>query len=522
MREGNDTFPMAERPEVTAVIGLQKGDESKGKLTDIEIEQRNIALLLRYNGGPNAGHTVQKDNIEVALHQLPSGVLYDHTKLYIASGCVVDLPGLQGEISEVEGKSGKNVQSRLGLSPQASLIQPHQVLNDRVTMWEIGTTGKGIGSCYSDQARRMDGKRRVDIRLGEFLDDPDDCFRMMEANLAVEIERTLARTDIPPTMLYKILLKTLELPKEQSPHSPTTQDCKVLIAMLPTVLMTKQRIALAQLRSNIDEDPQRIMKYYRQGMNILLEGAQAEGLDLIRGIPPYVTGSRVGVKAALDVTGLPHDSITRVWGVGKLIKSHVGNGPNPTEFGGTRSEQYCADDIHTREWEAADFGNDPAKLQHMMRAGDTFELGRAIRFRTGEYGVTSKRPRRLGAFDLMEIRSAADVNGVTDVCLSKLDCLQLFSETQEGTVPFANGYKLDGKQIDYVPSTEKRQRRIEAVYENHLRAFPDDITGIRTFDALPQEAKAIIRYLEEAIQRPIRYAGVGPRRDQIIPLNGKH
>jgi adenylosuccinate synthase len=498
-------------PSVAGVVGLQWGDEAKGKIVDALLDEGEYGVNVRYNGGPNAGKTIRVGETDIHLHQLPSGALHEHVKLAISAGCVVDLPKLWQEIQDVRAATGKDVRPRLSISPSASVIQPHHILNDLMTMYAIGTTGSGIGPTYRDQAARMEGERRVDIRIGELIDDPAECFLRMGSNLRIEIERTIANRSGIPELVFEKGLQKMGL------------DCLLdgnMAALNRAIetIMDRYKISTGKLQRCLDEDPERVIKLFRQGMSVLLESAQAEGLDIIHGTTPYLTASHLGINAGLDSTGLPREAVKRVIGVAKLITSRVGNGPFPTEWGGERSEQYCGVKENTREFEAAQFGNNAAMLEEMLKSGDPFEEGRAIRYITGEYGVTTKRPRRLGPFDA-SIKRGIERNGVTEISLSKLDCAQLFSQTRGGTFPLASGYRLDGRELDFVPVTEKKLRRVEPVMME-LPVFDRDISAARSPEELPPEAMHILRVLQEKIGKRISSVGVGPSREQLIELNG--
>ncbi|HVW66457.1 MAG TPA: adenylosuccinate synthetase [Candidatus Peribacteraceae bacterium] len=488
---------MSERVPGTAVIGLQWGDEAKGKVTDIEARQHDV--VVRYQGGKNAGHSVD----DVAFHAIPSGVIREKLA-YIASGCAVDLPGILEEIHEVEAvKTRLNIRGLLHISPEASIVQPHQILNDLMEAGEIGTTGKGIGPHYSDKARRMVGKRRVDLRVGELVHYPEDTFRIMRRNLKEEIERAHANKDLPKEIV-KAILKKFGLRKS----------------------IDAQRQALEELRHCIDHDPHWLFKRYDEGNRILLEGAQAEGLDLVRGTTPYVTSSRLGLYAGLDNTGLPREAIGRVIGVGKLETSRVGYGPFVSEFGGRRSELYCMKDggkAHTRDYEERMYGD---RLDEMLASGDDLQMGKAMRVMTGEYGITSKRARRIGAFDAVQFAQAARINEVTDIVLSKLDVMNIFSRTKDGMIPVVTGYTLDGEQIDYIPTDERTLRRVKPEI-TYYPAFAEDISSVRFEKDLPRLAREFIHKLQEVLANggngkgKIKSVGVGPAPDQMVHLNGR-
>ena len=468
--------------EGTAVIGMQWGDEAKGKIVDIE--SANHDVVVRYQGGNNAGHTANG----VDLHAIPSGSIRNITS-YIASGCAVNLPAIDAEADNIEQKKpGVDVRGNLHISPQASLVQPHQILDDGIESAGIGTTHKGIGPHYADKARRMVDGRRVDLRVGELLDHPDDVFRMMRRNLKVGTEKVMANPDLSDKQ-KRVILQSFGLNKTIDAY----------------------RAATERLIACIDHDPYWLRTQYENGKRILLEGAQAEGLDLVRGTTPFVTSSRTGLYGGLDSTSLPREAIGRVIGVGKLITSRVGYGPFVSEFGGRKSELYCMKDdgkAHTKEIEEAAFGH---LIEKMLQSGNALQIGQALRLLTGEYGVTSKRPRRIGAFDVVQFALAAKINEVTEVVLSKLDCLNIFSRTKEGMIPLVVGYMLNGQKIDFIPVDEKTLRKVQPIVE-WFPSFTENISRIRASADLPAAARNLIHdEIEPRINGgKVTIAGVGP------------
>jgi adenylosuccinate synthase len=287
------------------VIGLQHGDEGKGRFIDNLAERYD--WIVRYNGGANAGHTVevpgkQGRTVKLALHQVPSGVAHPKARLYIASQCVVNLPKLLAEIEEIEG-AGLDVRSRLRLSSMASIVQPAHIVRDAASMKEsVGTTGNGIGPAYADQAARIDGNRRLDLRLGDLLEDPEGTFDAIRVNYLHECMRWGINAEDQVRQLDPM------------------------------------RRAFEALRHCIDPDPTLLVKELRRGMRVLFEGAQAVGLDKTYGATPNVTASNTGVQAAFLSGGVPVDFKGTSFGVAKLIPSRVGWGAFVSEYGGRRSE----------------------------------------------------------------------------------------------------------------------------------------------------------------------------------------
>lgn len=474
-------------------LGLQYGDEGKGRVVDMLAH--NYGIVARHNGGPNAGHSVQANGHSVSLHQLPSGVNNPTQTLYIGHGCVVDLAALDQEILDVERELGTDVRSRLHISAMASVIQPHHVLLDRVTMGNIGTTSKGIGPAYGAQALRMENDRRLDIRLGDILANQKLAFGWMRTNLATEMERI-----------------------HSGVYGHSVEEAKRLVAEYqPLKKIIAMEQAFGRLHSLIDINPLYLCQQIRSGIHVLLEGAQAFGLDRLYGTPPYVTSSALGSGAALHNAGIPPEYLRHCLGVAKLIPSRVGYGPFVSEFGGIASEQHCMDAggaTHNREKENELFENN---LALMLASGDPLQVGQAIRVLTNEYGVTSGRPRRLGALDLVQLQTVARLNGLTGIYCTKLDVVQLFSQTADRTFPCVTGYMLNGNPLDFAPSNEDMLRNVEPQFL-HLPAFTDDLADVRNIAALPPQAKNILKNIEDRIGVPVFGAGVGPSREQFVFL----
>ncbi len=169
---------------------------------------------------------------------------------------------------------------------------------------------------------------------------------------------------------------------------------------------------------------------------------------------------------------------------------------------------------HTMDIEEAEFAD---RLEEMLASGNPLQIGMALRYMTGEYGVTSKRPRRIGAFDAVQFAQAAEINEVTHVVLAKLDCLNLFAKTEDGMIPYVVGYEIDGVEIDYIPVDEKTLRRVKPIF-GFTPAFEEDITDARERGDLPSRAKTFLRKIEQRMDRRVNIAGVGPGRDQLIYL----
>ncbi|MBI5793908.1 adenylosuccinate synthetase [Candidatus Uhrbacteria bacterium] len=461
------------------LIGLQHGDEGKGRFVDGLADLYDI--FVRYNGGANAGHTVVVHGKSLALHQIPSGVHQLNKKLFIASQCVVNLEKLCAEIDEVE-KAGLPVLGRLRISSQASVIQPGHIIQDQITMGAVGTTGNGIGAAYAAQALRMNLDRRLDIRLGDLLHDTERSFEMIKQNLEADIQQYgIPGFDVEGTM-------------------------------------NRLRQCFERVRGCIDTDPLYLIKEIRGGMRILLEGAQAFGLDKTSGVTPDVTSSNTGVQAAFLSAGIPVEFKRYAYGVAKLIPSRVGHGPFVSEFGGGRSERHCMEDAgkrHTRDVESQLFGN---RIHELLQSDDPLEVGIALRMIGGEYGASTGRPRRIGMLDLMQLKFAIALNGIDGIFLTKADQLVHFSKTRPNLIPTVYSYSMNGERIASMPTT-KSALQLATPNVRYYPSFPQDISLIRDPGDLPNELRNVLAEVEDSVEARILAVGVGPGRDQVVHLS---
>ncbi len=474
-------------------VGLQFGDEAKARFVDQLAELYD--LIARYNGGPNAGHTICVQGKKVLLRQIPSAVEYPRKQLMIAAGCVVNVGKLETEMNELS-QAGIEVQSRLRLSGFASVIQPHHIVRDLVTMQSIGTTGNGIGPCYADQAARMEYDRVLDIRLNNLVENFDYWFDMIKRNLDAEMQKL----NVTPDDVKRLSgTKKIDIYKE----------------------LEDLRRGFERLKDNIELDPFYLMEQIRKGMKILLEGAQSIGLDNTYGTHPFTTGSKITPAAAAHSAGIDPDYLRNKFGIIKGIPSRVGFGPFAGEFGGNRSEAYWSEGnghAHTAEEEWEKYGDDGSikKLDEMLRSPDDFEVGIALRMLGGEYGA-SKRPRRVGMLDLVYLRSLVKALGINGLFMSKADQWVHFARTDKGVIRFVDQYRLDGKLVDAAILSQEALRRVEIV-ERTYDPFEHDITHVRTRDELPPTVQRILTDIQENVGVNIMGVGVGKNREEYVPL----
>jgi adenylosuccinate synthase len=415
----------------TVIVGAQWGDEGKGKIVDLLAQ--DCDLVCRYQGGPNAGHTIVVDGETYKIRQIPSGVLRRKTCV-IGAGCVVDPEVFLTEVDELEARSVST--KDVHLSGEAHLIMPWHVAIDQATerrlgKLQIGTTKRGIGPCYADKAARLG------IRVQDLL-DPKILREKIEVALAeknVWLERVYG---VPPLELEEIAGQ-LELFAQRM--RPYIADTSLLVD-----------------------------RALREGRDVLLEGAQGTLLDLDHGTYPFVTSSNTVAANAATGIGIGPNRIDQVIGVAKAYVTRVGEGPFPTEIEGPDQER--------------------------MR-----ELG-------GEFGTVTGRQRRCGWLDLVALRYAVRLNGITALALTKLDVLSHFTE-----LPVCVSYELrDGSRASEFPAHQSDFHHCRPVYE----VLPG--WGAPLTDGLPQAAHAYVEFVESALGVEISLVGTGAERERVVAL----
>ncbi|MBB3171560.1 adenylosuccinate synthase [Parvibacter caecicola] len=429
----------------TVLVGAQWGDEGKGKITDLIA--RDYDFVVRFQGGNNAGHTVIHGDKKLALHLMPSGVMYPDCTPVIGNGVVVDPGVLVKEMAmlQAEGISC----DKLKISCDAHVIMPyHKDLDGadekRLGSNQIGTTKRGIGPCYQDKMGRKG------IRVQDLMDER--VFRM-------KLEAVLAQKNPILEKIYGL-------------HTYTVEE--ICEEYLPYARILKPFMA---------ETAQLLNQARREGKSILFEGAQGTLLDIDHGTYPYVTSSSCCAGGACTGTGVGPKAMDRVLGIEKAYVTRVGGGPFPTEL---------------KFPEEGGVGQDAADGETLCSVGH-------------EFGVTTGRKRRCGWFDAVIGRYAAEVNGLTDVALTKLDVLSAFD-----TIKVCVAYECDGERYDYFPMQQSVLFHAKPVYVELPGWKGVDITGCTQYEQLPENARKYVEYLEEITGVPISIIAVGPDRDQTI------
>lgn len=421
-----------------AIIGAQWGDEGKGKVTDYLTAQADV--VVRYQGGANAGHTVWIGEERFALHQVPTGLLRPGCLAVVGNGTVLEPERLVEELDDLVAR-GVDL-SGLRISDRAHVVLPVHRLQDRLEEearleTRIGTTGLGIGPAYVDKAARA-GLRMGDLLAGD-----------LEARLAPLLNRK--RRQLEGT--YGVDLK--EAP-ELDPAAVASRLQRAARRLVPFITDTSAILYQAE----------------REGRRILLEGAQGSLLDLDHGTYPFVTSSNATAGGSLTGSGLGPRAITRLLGVAKAYTTRVGEGPFPTELKDA-----------TGDW---------------------------LRERGQEFGTTTGRPRRCGWLDLVVLRYAVQVNGLTDLVLTKLDALSGLERLKIGT-----RYRVDGRELERPPARTDQMARAEPIYEE-LPGWSEDLSRCRSFEELPRAARAYVERIEEAVGCPVSLISLGPERSQML------
>ncbi len=416
------------------VVGAQWGDEGKGKIVDWLSEQADI--VVRFQGGHNAGHTLVVDGVTFKLSLLPSGIIRPGKLSVIGNGVVLDPFALMEEIDRVAAQgipvSPENLRIAENTALILSLHRELDQLRESSKIARVGTTKRGIGPAYEDKV----GRRA--IRLMD-LADLDGLGNKIDRLLAHHnaLRRGLGIDELDPKALHDDLS-----------------------SIAPRVLPFMDRVwALLDDRR-------------REGKRILFEGAQAVLLDIDHGTYPYVTSSNTVAGQAATGSGLGPGAIGYVLGICKAYTTRVGDGPFPTE----------QDNAIGR------------------RLGD---VGR-------EFGTVTGRPRRCGWFDAVLVRQTVRTSGINGLALTKLDVLDGLDE-----IKVCVGYRLQGREIDYLPAGERAQAEAEPIYET-IESWQGSTAGARSWAGLPAQAIKYVRRIEELVGCSVALMSTSPKREDTI------
>lgn len=419
---------------VDLLLGLQWGDEGKGKIVDVLTSKYDI--IARFQGGPNAGHTLEFDGIKHVLRTIPSGIFHEKSINVIGNGVVIDPVVFQKEIEGL-AKFKIDVKARLIISRKAHLILPTHRLLDAASeaakgKAKIGSTLKGIGPTYMDKTGR-NGLRVGDIELQDFKDR----------------YRALANKHEEMIRFYDVSIQ-YNLHEMEVEFFEAIEELKKL-----DFIDSEEYLHQAQ----------------KAGKSILCEGAQGSLLDVDFGTYPYVTSSNTTAAGACTGLGIAPNKIKEVYGIFKAYTTRVGSGPFPTE--------------------------------------DFEEAGEIMAKVGNEFGSVTGRKRRCGWLDLVALKYAVQVNGVTQLMMMKGDVLSGFS-----TLKVATAYNYKNKVIQHLPFNIE-DKNVSPVYKT-FAGWQADLTGMTTYDELPAELKQYIQFIEDEVEVPIKIISVGPDRKQTI------
>ena len=419
---------------VDLLLGLQWGDEGKGKIVDVLTQKYDI--IARFQGGPNAGHTLIFDGNKHVLHTIPSGIFHKTALNVVGNGVVIDPVIFKKELENLD-QHNIDYTSKLLISRKAHLILPTHRLLDAASETskgkaKIGSTLKGIGPTYMDKTGR-NGMRVGDLELDNWKDK----------------YRALTQKHINMLNYFDVDIQ-YDLVELEAEFSKGIDKLKTL--------------------QFIDSE-EFLNSAIKEGKSILAEGAQGSLLDIDFGTYPFVTSSNTTAAGACTGLGIAPNKIADVFGIFKAYTTRVGSGPFPTEL----------------------FDNDG---ETMARVGH-------------EFGATTGRPRRCGWLDLVALKYAVQVNGVTQLMMMKGDVLSGFD-----TLKVCTSYKYKGEEIAHLPYNIEPEN-VTPVY-TEFKGWQDDLTQMTSQEQLPKNLLAYIAFIEKEIEVPIKIVSVGPDRKQTI------
>lgn len=417
--------------KVDVLLGLQWGDEGKGKVVDVLTPQYDV--IARFQGGPNAGHTLEFEGEKYVLRSIPSGIFQGGKTNIIGNGVVLAPDLFMQEAKDLE-KSGHDLKKCLHISKKAHLIMPTHRLIDAAQEAnkgknKVGTTGKGIGPTYTDKISR------TGLRVGDILDNFKEKYEAHKA-AHLEILKALNYSDFDITETEKVWLEGIEYMK------------------------TFQLV----------DSEHEVNNFLKAGKSILCEGAQGTMLDVDFGSYPFVTSSNTICSGACSGLGIGPNKVGDVFGIMKAYCTRVGAGPFPTEL----------------------FDEDGKKIR---------DLGH-------EYGAVTGRERRCGWIDLVALKYAIMINGVTKLIMMKSDVLDTFA-----TIKACVAYNVNGKDTTELPYS--LENNVTPIYKE-IQGWQTDLTKCTTEEELPQAFKDYINFLEKELETPIVILSVGPDRAQTI------
>mgnify|MGYP003307204551 FL=1 len=417
--------------KVDVILGLQWGDEGKGKVVDVLTP--NYQAVARFQGGPNAGHSLKFEGKSFVLHTVPSGIFRDGSINIIGNGVVIDPVILAEEVADIE-KMGVDVTERMVISKRAHLILPTHRMLDAASeaakgKTKIGSTLKGIGPTYMDKTGR-NGLRVGDILMPDF----EERYNRLKAKHEEMLRQYAYSYDI--TAYEQEWFKGIDVIR----------------------------------KFNLVDSEQMVNEALKNDTAILAEGAQGSLLDIDFGTYPYVTSSNTLCSGVCSGLGVAPTRIGNVYGIFKAYCTRVGSGPFPTEL-------------------FDETGKELGRIGH-------------------EFGAVTGRPRRCGWLDLVALKYAVMVDGVTQLIMMKSDVMNDFD-----TIKVATAYRVDGELVDYFPY--EVTGNVEPVY-TEFKGWKCDICKVRRYEDFPAEFKTYVEFIEKETGVPVKIISVGPDRDETI------
>ena len=423
---------------LTSIVGTNWGDEGKGRMVDLLSE--NYDIVVRYQGGNNAGHTVINEKGKFVMNLMPSGICREDTVNILGPGIVIDLEHLYGEVQKLEEKGVKVTPEHLKISDRATICMPYHKLLDcleeeRLGEKKFGSTRRGISPVYADKYMKKT------LRMGDLLhmEHLKERLRDLVEWKNLTVEKGYDHSGISANAMYEWLV-----------------DYGTFFA--PFICDTTNYLENA----------------IKNGKSVLFEAQLGALRDIDFGIYPYTSASTTLASYAPIGAGVPFAKLDESIGIMKAYSSCVGEGPFTCEMFGEEADQ--------------------------------------LRTAGCEYGAATGRPRRVGGFDVVASRYGTKMQGCSFVALTKLDVLSYMEK-----IPVCTAYEIAGNRVDTFPSGIEELNCAKPIYE-YLPGFQCDISGCRTVDDLPKEALEYIRYIEKAVECPIKYVSVGAERDAYITM----
>jgi adenylosuccinate synthase len=419
---------------VNLLLGLQWGDEGKGKIVDVLT--KNYDIIARFQGGPNAGHTLIFDGHKHVLHTIPSGIFHKNAVNVVGNGVVIDPVIFKKELENL-AQFNLDFKSKLLISRKAHLILPTHRLLDAASETskgkaKIGSTLKGIGPTYMDKTGR-NGMRVGDLELADWKDK----------------YKALTEKHIK-------MINFFDVDIEYNLQELEAEFCEAIDVLKQLTFIDSEEYLNNAIKNN---------------KSILAEGAQGSLLDIDFGTYPFVTSSNTTAAGACTGLGVAPNKIGEVFGIFKAYTTRVGSGPFPTEL----------------------FDEDGAK---MAKVGH-------------EFGATTGRPRRCGWLDLVALKYAVQVNGVTQLMMMKGDVLSGFS-----TLKVCTSYNYKGTEVKHLPYNIE-EHNVTPIY-TEFKGWKEDLTSMTSADTLPKELNEYIKFIEDFVEVPVKIVSVGPDRKQTI------